>query len=83
MDQLFQIGGALLILIAFGAAQANRMSPHSVIYLVLNLVGALILTGVALHGEDWGFLMLEIFWAVVSAWGLLRVLRGQEPTAAH
>ncbi len=83
MDQVFQIGGAVLILVAFMAAQRGSMSPHSIVYLALNLVGSLILTGVALHGEDWGFLLLEVVWAVVSAWGLLQVLRGRTPTAAH
>lgn len=83
MDQIFQIAGAALILVAFVAAQRDAMSPHSVVYLALNLVGSLVLTGVALHGQDWGFLMLEAVWAVVSAWSLWRVSRGQTPTAAH
>lgn len=83
MDQIFQIGGALLILAAFIAAQRGSMSPHSPIYLTLNLIGSLVLTGVALHGKDWGFLLLEVVWAVVSAWGLVQVMRGGTPTAAH
>lgn len=83
MDQVFQIVGAVLILVAFAGAQANRMSPHSVAYLVLNLVGSIVLTAVAIHGRDWGFLLLEIVWAIVSAWSLVLVLRGHEPSAAH
>jgi hypothetical protein len=83
MDQILQIVGAVLILVAFVAAQRNAMSPHSVIYLALNLVGAVVLTGVALHGRDWGFLMLEVVWAAVSAWGLWQLSRGRPPTAAH
>jgi hypothetical protein len=83
MDQILQLVGAVLILVAFIAAQRNAMSPHSVVYLALNLVGSIVLTGVALHGRDWGFLMLEVVWAVVSAWGLWQVSRGRTPTAAH
>jgi hypothetical protein len=83
MDQILQIVGAALILVAFIAAQRNAMSPHSVAYLVLNLVGSVVLTGVALHGRDWGFLLLEVVWAVVSAWGLWQLSRGRTPTAAH
>jgi len=83
MDQISQIAAAGVILVAFIAAQRNAMSPHSVVYLALNLVGSIVLTGVALHGRDWGFLMLEIVWAVVSAWGLWQLSRGQTPTAAH
>jgi hypothetical protein len=83
MDQVFQIVGAVLILVAFAAAQKDAMSPHSIAYLVLNLVGSVILTGMALHGEDWGFLLLEVVWAAVSAWSLVAVLRGERPSAAH
>lgn len=83
MDQLFQIAGAAMILVAFIAAQRNAMSPHSAAYLALNLIGSIVLTGVALHGRDWGFLMLELVWAVVSAWGLWQVSRGRPPRAAH
>jgi hypothetical protein len=83
MDQIFQVAGAVLILIAFAAAQRGSMSQHSVVYLALNLVGSVVLTGVALHGGDWGFLLLEIVWAIVSAWGLVQVMRGREPNAAH
>jgi hypothetical protein len=83
MDQIFQVAGAGLILVAFISAQRNAMSPHSVVYLALNLVGSIVLTGVALHGQDWGFLLLEFVWAVVSAWGLWQLSRGRTPTAAH
>jgi hypothetical protein len=83
MDQILQLVGAVLILVAFISAQRNAMSPHSVVYLALNLVGSIVLTGVALHGRDWGFLMLEVVWAAVSAWGLWQVTRGRTPSAAH
>jgi hypothetical protein len=83
MDQILQLVGALLILAAFIAAQRNAMSPHSAVYLALNLVGSIVLTGVALHGRDWGFLLLEVVWAAVSAWGLWQVARGRTPSAAH
>jgi hypothetical protein len=83
MDQIVQIAGAVLILIAFGASQRGVMSPHSRVYLVLNLVGSAILTGVALHESDWGFFLLEFVWAVVSLWSLSLVLRGRSPAASH
>lgn len=83
MDQIVQIVGAVLILIAFGAVQRGSVSPHALSYLVLNLVGSVILTGVALSASDWGFLLLETVWAIVSLWGLIQVARGRAPTAAH
>ena len=81
MDQIFQVAGAILILIAFAANQRGSMSPHSVVYLTLNLVGSVVLAVVALLDSDLGFLLLEAVWAVVSAIGLFRVLRGTPPPA--
>ena len=83
MDQIAQISGAVLILIAFTAAQRGSMSPHSLVYLVLNLAGSLVLTVVAAVEFDLGFLLLEAVWALVSAWGLWQLSRGRRPSAAH
>ena len=87
MDQFIQVGGALLILAAFTAAQAGRLDPHSGRYLTLNLLGSTILAYDALHGREWGFLLLELVWAVVSAWGVVGWARrrygaGRRNTAA-
>jgi len=75
VDQLVQIVGALLILVAFAAAQFGAMDPHSRVYLVLNFVGSLILAVLAWHERQWGFLLLETVWAIVSLWGLRVSLR--------
>lgn len=77
MDQLIQVVGALLILAAFAAVQFERMRPDSRVYLALNLLGSVILAVLAYVEHQWGFLLLEAVWAVVSAWGLFRAL--QEP----
>ena len=73
MDQLVQVIGALLILSAFTAAQLGAMDPHSRSYLVLNLVGSVVLTFLAWHESQWGFFILELVWAAVSLWGLVRL----------
>jgi hypothetical protein len=75
VDQLIQIIGALLILAAFAAVQFNRMSPDSRLYLALNLAGSIILAVLAVAAAQWGFVLLEGVWAIVSAWGLLSALR--------
>jgi hypothetical protein len=82
MDQIAQIAGAILILIAFAALQRGAMSPTSRLYLGLNLAGSLILTAVALEGSDWGFFLLEVVWAAVSLVALIAVLRGRQPAQA-
>lgn len=70
MDQVVQIVGALLILAAFAAVQFDRMRPDSRLYLTLNLLGSAILAVLAVIAEQWGFVLLETVWAIVSAWGL-------------
>lgn len=71
MDQVVQIVGALLILAAFTAVQLQRMRPDSRLYLALNLAGSAILAVLAVIAAQWGFVLLEGVWAIVSAWGLL------------
>jgi hypothetical protein len=75
VDQVVQVLGSLLVLTAFAAAQRGALSTQSRIYLTLNLVGSVVLTVLAAHERQYGFLLLEAVWALVSAWGLLRSLK--------
>lgn len=69
-----QIGGSLLVLAGFALSQWGRLDPKSITYLTLNLIGSAALAVDAVHGEQWGFLMLEAVWALVSAIGLVRTV---------
>ncbi|WP_243058151.1 hypothetical protein [Nocardioides sp. SR21] len=82
-EQIIQVAGSLLILVAFVAAQKGRMSTSSLPYLVLNLVGSAVLAVLAALHLQYGFLLLEGVWACVSAASLVAVLRGRTPVAAH
>jgi hypothetical protein len=75
MAQIVQVAGSLLILAAFVASQRGSMSVTSLPYLALNTVGSVILAVLAWVEHQWGFLLLETVWGLVSAAGLLRVTR--------
>jgi hypothetical protein len=75
LGQVVQIVGSLLVLAGFALAQRGVLDPKSRIYLVLNLVGSAILAVDAALGRQWGFLLLEGVWAIVSAVSLVGVLR--------
>ncbi len=83
MDQIVQIAGALAILAAFVLAQVRVLDAGSLRYLVLNLAGSLILAVEAYAAAQWGFVLLEAVWALVSALGLVQWLRGRAPLASH
>lgn len=75
IEQVVQITGSLLVLIAFVAAQLKRLRQDSLAYLVLNTVGSGTLAVVAILGRQWGFLLLEASWALVSAVGMFARFR--------
>ena len=78
MDQLVQVTGALAILVAYALAQFRVLSNQSRTFLVLNLVGATILAVSAYVHAQWGFLLLEAAWAVVTAWALAAARAARE-----
>lgn len=82
MSVLVQVLGSLFILAGFALAQRGVLDQRSPTYLVLNLVGSAVLAVDAFLGAQWGFLLLEGVWAVVSAVGLAGVLRRPAPATA-
>ena len=74
--QVVSILGALAILGAFAGNQFGWMRPSQLSYAVANLVGAGILTVVAVVDRQVGFVVLQGAWTLVSLWGMVSILRG-------
>jgi len=74
MIQAISVTGAVLILLPFAASQFGKLTTTSLTYQVMNLIGSAALTAVAVIESQYGFILLEGTWALVSAAGLARVL---------
>lgn len=82
MRQVVSVLGAILILLPFAASQLGQMRTTSLAYQLLNLIGSTALAIVAVLERQYGFILLEGTWALVSVVGLLRVGRTAEREAA-
>ncbi len=81
MEIFIQVVGSLLILAGFALSQRGILSMKSRTYLLLNFIGSTILSVNALMESQWGFLLLEGTWSLVSAWGLLAYVKGSRTTS--
>jgi hypothetical protein len=63
---IIQLAGSVLILVPFVLVQLKRLEAESLPYIWLNLIGSTVLTLDAWHGRQWGFLLMEGTWALVS-----------------
>ena len=76
MLQIISVLGALAILGAYVANQFRLIGPSNMSYSVTNFIGSTVLTVIAVIKVQWGFILLEAVWALVSLWGIITLLRG-------
>ena len=78
--QLVSVLGSLLVLVAYVASQFGYLSAKGLAYAFANIVGSGILAVVATLEAQWGFLVLEGAWALVS---LVAVVRQKAKANTH
>ena len=83
MVQVVSVLGALAILAAYAANQFRLIGPSNLSYTVLNFLGAGVLTVIAVIESQWGFLLLEGVWTLVSLFALVTLVRGGRPGESH
>ena len=83
MLQIVSVLGALAILLAYAANQFRLVGPMNLSYTLLNFVGSLVLAVIAVIEVQWGFILLEVVWALVSLWGIIIILRGSASPRTH
>lgn len=74
MLQIISVVGALGCLIPFAALQFKKMSSTSLTYTLMNFFGSGTLTVIAILEGQYGFILLEGVWAIVSAFGVVKSL---------
>ncbi len=83
MLQVVSVLGALAILAAYAANQFGLIGPPNLSYSAMNFGGSAVLAVIAVVEVQWGFILLEGVWAILSLWGMVTVLRGREPGGMH
>ncbi len=73
MSMVIQIVGSIAVLSGFALAQWGILNQKSTVYLLINAIGSGLLAADAIIELQWGFLLLEGSWSIISIAGLFRV----------
>lgn len=78
-DQYVSLLGAFLILLAYGVQSLKPGALSPVVYQLLNALGAGALCFTAVLHLQYGFIVLEGTWVIISIFALIRIALGKEP----
>ena len=64
--------GALIVVLAYWANQADRLPSDDWRFPAANLGGSILILTSLFHAWNWPSVVIEIFWSVISLYGLIR-----------
>ena len=70
--QVVSLSGAILVLIGYAALQRGWLQREDRWFNLLNFIGSALLAWIAILDHRWGFILLEVAWAVLSIPPLIR-----------
>ncbi|MGH7647456.1 MAG: CBU_0592 family membrane protein [Gemmatimonadaceae bacterium] len=70
--QIVSLSGAILVLVGYAALQRGWLDRADRWFNLLNFVGSALLAWIAILDHRWGFILLEVVWALLSIPPLLR-----------
>ena len=74
MIQIISLIGAFIVLVPFAAVQFNYLSSHSLAYQTLNFIGGVTLFSIAVIESQYGFILMEGVWSIVSLIGMVKTI---------
>lgn len=78
---LIGFGGVSLLLMAYALLQFDRLHYRDLRYLLLNLVGSIGILISLLHSFDLASFVIEVTWAAISLFGILKALRNESASS--
>lgn len=81
--QILSLIGAILILVAYTSNQMGRLALLTVRYQLLNFIGGAALFVTAVTEIQYGFMLMEGAWTIVSFLGLVNVLRKRQAAESN
>ena len=73
--------GALIVLLAYWANQADRLPSTDWKFPAANLAGSVLILVSLFYAWNWPSVVIEVFWCAISLYGLIRH-QGRKATAA-
>lgn len=70
--EIVGVVGFILYLVAYFLLQVGIIDGHSLTYIVMNLIAACFVLGSLLVSFSWATLIIQLAWAFVSLFGLVR-----------